>query len=396
MGTAALLEKLNGLFSGSIILSGLLPALITLAYIVAVVSRFDLRLVADVWKTQLTGTTLVATLAVVVLTFVFEAVHPVLRRWLSGAWVPEWWLRRRQRQRRELEIADFHAQELWHRGTRQLANWRDTVSAQLAISEHRVRGPAGTQLANDSALVRHHAQACLPRPEEAIAELHVLFDRLMFVVSEVEEAGVPWTEELVWACRVVIMAMISVEQRFVDNLRKQQDRLRTPFPSNEFAQGTLFGNLVASVESYPATHYGMDSAVLWPRLRESVKNADKWKAIDDARSMVDFLVAAVWIHVGVLAFAVLALPVLVTRDPALLVALIMLGAIMRFVFYRATLQALQAHGIQVATAFDLYRWTLLDTLRLPRPSTSEDEIRMWKQVAVQLMPASPPRPRWYR
>jgi hypothetical protein len=391
-----LLEKLNGLFSGSIILSGLLPALITMAYVAAIVARFDAGLVANALQTQLTVTTLVTVLAVVVLTFVFETIHPLLRRWLTGGRVPEWWLRRRQRQRRKLEIADFQAQELWHLGTQQIANWRDTVRAQLGIAEHRVRGPAGTEVATRALAIRDEAEACLPRPEDAAAELHRLFDRLMGVVSEVEEAEAPWPEDLVWACRVVIMAMSAVEGRFVDNLRKTQERLRTPFPSNEFAQGTLFGNLVAAVEAYPATHYGMEAAVLWPRLRQAASSSDKWKAVDDSRSMVDFLVAAVWIHVALLAFTLLALPTLVARDPVLFVALIVLAVTLRFVFYRAALQAVQSYGMQVATAFDLHRWALLDALRLPRPSNPQEEIALWRRVGVDLLPASIPRARWYR
>lgn len=396
MGASVLLEKLNGLFSGSIILSGLLPALITMAYAVAIVARFDARLVADVWKTQLTATTIVTGLGVVVLTFVFEAVHPLLKQWLTGAWVPEAWLRRRAGERRDLELRDFQAKQLWLDGTRQIRNWLDTVRAALRTAEQRPRGAADTAVANDARRVAAQARTCFPRPENAVAEIHVLVDRVMLLVDTVEEAGAAWPDDLVEACRLLIMALQSVEGRFVDNLRKEQARVRVSFPSNEFAQGTYFGNLVAAVEAYPFTRYGMDSGLLWPRLREAVKSSNQWKAIDDARSMVDFLVAAVWIHVAVLAFAVLALPVLLTHDPVLFVVLVVLGTTLRFVFYRAALQAIQAYGLQVATAFDLHRWALLDALRLPRPSNTDDEIQLWRQVTVQMTPASTPRARWYR
>lgn len=86
MGT--LLEKLSGLFSGSIILSGLLPALITMAYAAGIVVRFDATLVARALQTGWTFTTLVTLLIIVALTFVFESLHPLFRRWLTGGRVP--------------------------------------------------------------------------------------------------------------------------------------------------------------------------------------------------------------------------------------------------------------------------------------------------------------------
>jgi hypothetical protein len=380
MSATVLLEKLGGLFSGSLLVSGVLPALIAAAYVAVIVGRFHPALLPELWKEQATVVSVGAALVIVVMTFVFESLHPLLKRWLMGDWVPRAWLRARQRERRRTEYDSLRAIELWNAGRNRTDGWMRTISG--ALGPPRPPGPVTDRNWREARGLLESVRHCFPAVETAEAEVDAHLARAEALRTVLVRDHQPWPDELVLAYQELALLVRSVEPLLLTHARQANRRLRSLFPSNEAVRGTRFGNVMAAIDAYPFTRYGIDGALLWPRLREAVKDDTRWKGLDDTRARVDFLAAAVWIHVAVVVVAVLLAPLLLDRDPALLLALVAAGVLFRFVFYRAALQALEAYGLQMATAFDLYRWTLLDSLRLPRPATAADERSVWSRVSI--------------
>ncbi|MGN2638621.1 hypothetical protein ACTD5D_21090 [Nocardia takedensis] len=196
---------------------------------------------------------------------------------------------------------------------------------------------------------------------------------------------------------------------------------------------TRMGNIVRAAEEHPNTRYGMDGVVLWTRLRQ-VLPTDFAETLGDARTAVNLLLtvagllsllgvpltwwlmwklpridgAAEWLTVAAAAACVGAYwthrlwGLLAPATGALVVLHIYAGSevgwlrgevglvwtlallLTSYGFYRNAAHAMIAYTERLRTAYDLYRWKLLEELRIPLPADLTTERHTWIAVSQLL------------
>ncbi len=159
-------------------------------------------------------------------------------------------------------------------------------------------------------------------------------------------------------------------------------RLAEEFPDKEeLILPTPFGNVLRSFEIYPRVMYGLDSIDAWGRLLAVIPK-DYIDLIDTARAQVDF-----WINLGVI-FILLQIEYIVlafiTKTPLqwwVVILFITLGTIAPL---RATSSA-REWGDFVKSAFDVYRFNLLESLGIDAPKDREEERRLWTKYSQAII-----------
>ncbi|RKT57065.1 hypothetical protein [Saccharothrix australiensis] len=240
------------------------------------------------------------------------------------------------------------------------------------------------------------------------------------------------TEERVGAVTGLVRrldAHLSVVEQDVRDRRAEVQRdlfLRYPQPPADVSP-TGMGNVVRAAEQHPSTRYRLDAVVLWTRLR-TVLPQEFADTVRDAKVSVDLLLTvaaflplfgvpltwwlawrlprvegvAAWLTVFAIAVCAFALcraayrmtPVVLALAALLVchtfagfwhpvlrgeVALLWTGAlfVLSYGLYRNATHAMLAYAERLRTAFDLYRWKLLEELRLALPDTLAEERRTW-------------------
>jgi hypothetical protein len=166
------------------------------------------------------------------------------------------------------------------------------------------------------------------------------------------------------------------QARYSESLSEIQSR----YPYCEGPMGvrpTRLGNIMAAAWSYPYTRYGIDAALMWPRVQRLI-SADYLRVVEDARISYDFTVAMAF-----LAFlhAVLWLSVLLVQN--LLwqwILLPVMGVLAAVLLYLAAIEAARTLGAYVRTCFDLFRFPLLQELRMKRPVSLFAERMTWDKI----------------
>jgi hypothetical protein len=369
-----LLDKITSFFSGGMLLSGVLPAVLAVTYSVLLLGRLTTLSLAGVWSGgDKTLATVLATLAVCLVAIILDALKPLFLRSLSGEspWVPQFFKKRQDAVRRDLE-AKLQAR------TDDVVKWRAHVKIwQGQIKQALASAPPPPAVAAAPGvaepLLKEIQKILLQAPDMATLPSHV-----SGLVSRAGLAAPKATEDQRTRLNRALAGVFSSVGRWLLADVAEKQRLRTTkFPPGEAVRGTQFGNAMAAVETYAHERYGTDLPLIWPRLRQLNRAADTWKAADDARAALDFLVAAFWIHVALAGVGIVLLPLLLHQSAWLLIAVVLWGAVVARLAYLAALESLDHYGRQLAAAFDLNRWALLDALHLPRPADAEEEYHTW-------------------
>jgi hypothetical protein len=167
-------------------------------------------------------------------------------------------------------------------------------------------------------------------------------------------------------------------------------QLAEEFPDKEeYLLPTPFGNVLRSFEVYPRYMYGFEAIDGWGRLLAVIPK-DYLELIDAARAQVDF-----WVNLGVV-FILLQIEYIVlafiTRTPLqwwVVLLFITLGTLAPL---RAT-SAAREWGDFVKSAFDVYRFNLLESLGIDLPKSREEEKILWtkySQAIIYRLPDSLP------
>ena len=159
-------------------------------------------------------------------------------------------------------------------------------------------------------------------------------------------------------------------------------------PGNAERFPTRLGNSLRAAEVHPRNAYGMDSVVLWPRL-VAVTPEPLRKSIDGARMALDFLTVIV---AGATAFALLAgVVIAVEQGGRRLWASVVGGSLaVAYLSYCGAVSAARDYGDQIRAAFDLHRFDLLKSLRVPLPMNRAEERRLWAEVNEVVRGSEPP------
>ncbi len=159
-------------------------------------------------------------------------------------------------------------------------------------------------------------------------------------------------------------------------------QLAGEFPDKEeYLLPTPFGNVLRSFEVYPRYMYGFEAIEGWGRLLAVIPK-DYLELIDAARAQVDF-----WVNLGVV-FILLQIEYIVlafmTRTPLqwwVVLLFIVLGTLAPL---RATSSA-REWGDFVKSAFDVYRFKLLESLGMDIPKNREQEKALWKKYSQAII-----------
>jgi hypothetical protein len=167
---------------------------------------------------------------------------------------------------------------------------------------------------------------------------------------------------------------------------------RESYPNRELLiLPTRLGNVIRSFERYSDEQYKMESILLWTRL---VARIDKEYAgiITDAKTSLDFMLNSAVLS-AILSFSALVLGLVFPQNtlssPALLgfwLAKIFGFLVLACLFYLEAISRARAWGETVKSAFDLYRWDLLEQLGYQQtPKTRQAERQLWGNISVQMI-----------
>ncbi|MEJ2853382.1 MULTISPECIES: hypothetical protein [unclassified Saccharothrix] len=227
--------------------------------------------------------------------------------------------------------------------------------------------------------------------------------------------------------------LAAAEQQVRDERAEVQQELFLWYPQPpRDVLPTRMGNVVRAAELHPSVRYRLDAVVLWTRLQPLLpKEFDD--AVKDAKVSVDLLLTmaaflplfgtplswwlafrlqripgtpAAWLTVAAVLVCVYAVVRLVPRwwqltvavgvyavvhvlvgfwTPLLRVEVGLVWTVAAFTvaygLYRNATRAALAWTERLRTAFDLYRWKLLDELRLPLPEDLKAERAVWAEVS---------------
>jgi hypothetical protein len=158
------------------------------------------------------------------------------------------------------------------------------------------------------------------------------------------------------------------------------------FPATTL-QPTALGNVLRAAEEYPKRAYGLTTVVVWPRLF-LVLPPDVLLSMQGPADTIQFL-----LNVSLIASAFAVLGGIYAAIEALgalaYLGLVVGGLIVARLTYLGAVEAAIDYGLHIKGAFDLHRTDLLAELHRALPTTSDAELRLWKDVSTRLQIGEP-------
>jgi hypothetical protein len=141
------------------------------------------------------------------------------------------------------------------------------------------------------------------------------------------------------------------------------------FPEDEWIMPTRLGNVLRHAERLAGDRYGLTAIEVIPRLYPLMPPT-MTRVVDDARTELDIAVSFifVWLTATTVSFVILA-----PHGPWLVVPLLTYG--LAWLSYRGAISAARYYGATIVWAIDLYRFALLEQLRIPLPKTHSEELQ---------------------
>lgn len=140
---------------------------------------------------------------------------------------------------------------------------------------------------------------------------------------------------------------------------------------------TRLGNIIRAAEIYPWKRYEIDAVVMWPRLHAVLPKEFLDQLLGAKTSMTFMLtMSALSFIFSILACTALAI---YTSDWRLFVVCAF-GVPLSWLCYRNALHGARLYAELIKTAFDLYRWKLLESLGVKAPPNYSEELVIWKDL----------------
>jgi hypothetical protein len=153
---------------------------------------------------------------------------------------------------------------------------------------------------------------------------------------------------------------------------------------------TAFGNALRAFEVYPRVMYGFEGIDGWPRIL-AVLPKEYRELIDDAKAQVDW-----WVNLGVMSLLFLVefwyvvfskwglTPSWYINALNILLPLAIYLALNYLLLWRATSAAI-GWGDYVKSAFDMYRFALLESMGIDAPKTRKAERELWTKFSQAIL-----------
>jgi hypothetical protein len=327
-------------------------------------------------------------LGLAVCAYVLWSINSFLRQILEGrSLMPEWLKRRlRAHQAELLRARRKDHRNAWISVSRikdEKRKWNDDLVAAgvEGNTKHRgvnnydgINGPAAAAM---DKLRQHREDAKAPEVSDLVDSV----DKLRDVLSKNDVAAInPTAKRLTLSDdqRELLSLADYAEDEWVAREVACAAVLQTRFGTE--AAPTTMGNVAASMEGYALSRYRMNLATVWNRLQPVLqKQSDFYGVLQDAKTQLDFLVACIWLTAITTAVWVVVLPLWTHTVWLFLIVAIGGPALARFL-YLIALENYVAFGSIVCTGIDLYRFELLDALRIPKPSRLLDERATWEAL----------------
>jgi hypothetical protein len=154
--------------------------------------------------------------------------------------------------------------------------------------------------------------------------------------------------------------------------------------AEDFVLPTRLGNVIRCFERYSYIAYGMDAIVFWPRLIARIDSAFA-SSLDSAKASIDFMLNFSFLSaLSCLGIVVIEVSTETSTAPSIWRAGLFLA--LAVIFYYLSIGRAAAWGMEVKSAFDLYRFDLLKALGYQQqPSTFFEEQALWQRISVQLL-----------
>lgn len=245
-----------------------------------------------------------------------------------------------------------------------------------------------------------------------------------------------------------LLIIVKQQQEEVDEQRQDHNReflLYYP-PGRDDVMPTRIGNVLKGADKRIYSRYRLDPAIMWSRLQPQLTK-EFAETLQNVKGPFDLMVtlSAFSIFFGLLLFGyesiihlrkpwfilvfVLTIGLCVNRIASKIVlvglilaviwsfaaflnldlpppnavspfkpllALILCAWLLAWVAYENAVQACIVYCEKIQTAFDLYRWKILDEMHLQLPPNLEEERDTWKDVCELLYRSHTPRPFFYR
>lgn len=156
---------------------------------------------------------------------------------------------------------------------------------------------------------------------------------------------------------------------------------------------TKLGNILRAAELHALDRYGIDPAVIWPRLRPLLK-PEAVAALEVKQRTIRFMLLMTVLS---FVFAVFWCPVLALRTERWDLVLLCGwgGLLLAWICYHNATESALGYGAQIKAIFDLYRNELLAALKLPVPEPGPAERLVWTRLTYfwyrnQDLPVQPP------
>ncbi|MEW2397109.1 hypothetical protein [Streptomyces sp. NPDC046862] len=158
----------------------------------------------------------------------------------------------------------------------------------------------------------------------------------------------------------------------------EQDLRRREYPSaDRHLMPTTLGNVLRGAEMHSLYRYDLDGVSAWPRLYPTLPDSFTQLFVAAAAGLETMVTVS---GLGV-AFVVVGGTLAVFLLPWYGAAVCVLGGgAAAWAGYRGAIGAAQAYGQLYRAAFDVHRWTLLDTMGLTRPTGYAQERRQWRAL----------------
>ena len=173
-------------------------------------------------------------------------------------------------------------------------------------------------------------------------------------------------------------------QETIDKYRRTEIELAREFPGNK-TYATKFARVAGSLGAYAFDHYGVDYAVLWPRL-EAVARKERpelCEALQDATAQLDFHVTMFWmtclysltwvVLLGCFGFNLWVFAGVAILGPGACVAWYFLGA-----------RSYAALADVAMTAVDLTRLKVFNAVGVVEPRNADEERKYWADLSSTL------------
>ena len=233
------------------------------------------------------------------------------------------------------------------------------------------------------------------RCSEAYGQLHATRRKYFFLVAHgVSLSDKDGQEE---AQFVPESDRAELSDRFKAEIQGFHERFETISPVRvlpvdvERVGPTSLANTLSVAEEYPFEHYGMDTAVFWPRLCAEME-PEKLESLTTSFgamngllniSLLSYVFAIECLIVGAgiaLAWIQPIAPPLIRLRWLFVVALV--GILFGLGAYRSAVRAAYSVGNELRTAFDYYRGRILRRFNLKMPDDIEQEQVVWLKLAA--------------